>query len=315
MSKILVAEALAPAALEVLRRAGHEVIETRRLQGAELAKALEGVRALLVRGQTKVTADVLRGAPDLEVVARAGTGLDNVDRDAARALEIQVLNAPAANTISVAELTLGLLLALERHLAAAGTDLRNGRWEKSKYMGRELAGRRIGLVGFGHIGRAVALRARAFDMEVWASDPLIQPWPAEFGWVRHGDLDAMLPEIDVLSLHLPLATATRGLINAERLAKLKPDAVLINAARGGIVDEDALHQALVDKKLRGAALDVFATEPPGEHPLLKLPNVLATPHLGASTVEAQDRAGVEVAERVVEALAARARGVAPPARP
>ncbi len=302
--KAFIAEKLASAAVDRLKSAGFEVIERTGLQGAELVAALDGADALLVRGATKVTAEVLR-AKGLRAVARAGSGLDNVDVAAAKELGITVLNAPAANTISVAELTLGLLLALERHLAPAATDLRAGKWEKSKYSGREIAGKRLGLVGFGHIGRAVAMRARAFDLEVFASDPLVHPWPPEFGWVREKTLEAMLPEVDYLSLHVPLAGATRGMIGPAQLARMKPDAVLINCARGGIVDEAALLQALTSGVLRGAALDVFATEPPGEHPLLALPNVIATPHLGAATREAQDRAGVEVAEQVIEVLASR----------
>jgi D-3-phosphoglycerate dehydrogenase len=300
--KAFVAEKLAPAAIDRLKAAGFDVIERTGLQGADLIAALAGSDALLVRGATQVTAEVLR-APGLRAVARAGTGLDNVDVAAAKELGIAVLNAPAANTISVAELTLGLLLALERHLAPAATDLKGGKWEKSKYAGREIAGKRLGLVGFGHIGRAVAMRARAFDLEVLASDPLVRPWPPEFGWVREMTLDAMLPQVDYLSLHVPLVAATRGMIGTAQLARMKPDAVLINCARGGIVDETALLEALNARTLRGAALDVFATEPPGAHPLLALPNVIATPHLGAATREAQDRAGVEVAERVIEVLA------------
>lgn len=302
--KAFVAEKLALAAVDRLKAAGFDVIERSGLQGAELVAALAGSDALLVRGATKVTAEVL-ATPGLRVVARAGTGLDNVDLNAARERGIAVLNAPAANTISVAELTLGLLLALERHLAPAATDLRSGRWEKSKYSGREIAGKKLGLVGFGHIGRAVAMRARAFDLEVFACDPLVHPWPPEFGFVREKTLDAMLPEVDYLSLHVPLVAATRGMIGKAQLARMKPDAVLVNCARGGIVDETALLDALNSGALRGAALDVFASEPPGEHPLLALPNVIATPHLGAATREAQDRAGVEVAERVIEALARR----------
>ena len=300
--KAFVAEKLAPAAIDRLKAAGFDVIERTGLQGADLIAALAGSDALLVRGATQVTAEVLR-APGLRAVARAGTGLDNVDVAAAKELGIAVLNAPAANTISVAELTLGLLLALERHLAPAATDLKGGKWEKSKYAGREIAGKRLGLVGFGHIGRAVAMRARAFDLEVLASDPLVRPWPPEFGWVREMTLDAMLPQVDYLSLHVPLVAATRGMIGTAQLARMKPDAVLINCARGGIVDETALLEALNARTLRGAALDVFATEPPGAHPLLALPNVIATPHLGAATREAQDRAGVDVAERVIEVLA------------
>ena len=300
--KAFVAEKLAPAAIERLRAAGFEVVERAGLQGAPLAAALDGCQALLVRGATKVTAEVLRAASHLKVVARAGTGLDNVDVKTARELGITVLNAPAANTISVAELTLGLMLAFERHVAAAASDLRAGKWEKGKYAGREIAGKRLGLVGFGNIGRAVAGRARAFDMDVWASDPLVADWPAGFEWVRRVTFEELLPQVDYLSLHVPLTADTRGLIAGPALARMNPDAVLVNCARGGIVDETALLAALENGTLRGAALDVFAQEPPGAHPLLALPNVIATPHLGASTLEAQDRAGVEVAERVIEAL-------------
>jgi D-3-phosphoglycerate dehydrogenase / 2-oxoglutarate reductase len=300
--KAFIAEKLAPAASERLRAAGWEVVERTGLQGAELAAALAGFDALLVRGATKVTGDVLRAAPGLRAVARAGTGLDNVDLAAAKELGVLVLNAPSANTISVAELTFALLLAFERHVAPASTDLRAGRWEKTKYAGREVCGKRLGLVGFGHIGRAVAMRARAFDMEVWASDPWLASWPQEFSWVRNVTLDVLLLGADYLSLHVPLTGDTRNLIGESAIARMKPGAVLINCARGGIVDEAALHAALVSGQLRGAALDVFAAEPPGETPLLALPNVIATPHLGASTSEAQDRAGVEVAERVIEAL-------------
>lgn len=301
--KILVAEKLADAALERLRSGGHEVVVRTGLQGDALVEALDGCAALLVRGATKVTGDVLRGARDLKVVARAGSGLDNVDVAAARERGIAVVNAPAANTTSVAELVFGLLLAFERHVAPAANDLRCGRWEKSKYAGREIAGKQLGLVGLGHIGRAVARRARAFEMDVAACDPELAAWPAGHDWVRSMSLDELLASSDYLSLHLPLTASTRNLVGARELALVKPDAVLVNCARGGIVDEAALFERLSTGGLRGAVLDVFATEPPGAHPLLALPNVLATPHLGASTAEAQDRAGVEAAERVLEVLA------------
>jgi D-3-phosphoglycerate dehydrogenase / 2-oxoglutarate reductase len=302
--KVLIADALAPAAAERLRLAGHEVQERTGLAGAELIAALSGVQALLVRGATQVTAEVLRGAQDLRVVARAGTGLDNIDVAAAKERGVTVLNTPAANAISVAELVFGMLLALERHLVDAAYDLRAGRWEKTKYSGHELHGRTLGLVGFGRIGREVAVRARAFGMTVIAHDPVLDRWPSEFEWVRSRTLDQVLAESDVVSLHLPLTSETRGLVDAARLARMGPQAVLVNCARGGVVDESALHDALAAGRLRGAALDVFAVEPaPPGHPLLSLPNVIATPHLGASTAEAQDRAGVEAAERVIEALA------------
>ena len=301
--KILVSDRLEPAAVDRLLAAGHEVLEGPGLQGDELIEALEGCAALLIRGATRVTAHVLEGAKTLRLVVRAGTGLDNVDLPSARTLGIDVRNTPAANAVSVAEITLGLLLAFERHLAWAANDLRAGRWEKSKYAGREIAGRNLGLVGFGRIGREVAVRARAFDMHVTASDPLVAAWPAGFEWVARMSLEEALSGSDVVSLHLPLGASTRGLIGRDELARMKPDALLINAARGGVVNEEALHEALVNGRLRGAILDVFATEPPGENPLLALPNVLATPHLGASTRDAQVRAGLEAADIVLAELA------------
>jgi D-3-phosphoglycerate dehydrogenase len=301
--KILVSDKLEAAAVDRLRAGGHEVAESPGLQGPDLVRALEGCAALIIRSATRVTAEVLEGAGSLRLVVRAGTGLDNVDTAAAKARGIEVRNTPAANAVSVAEITLGLLLAFERHLPWAASDLRAGRWEKSKYAGREIAGRSLGLVGFGRIGREVAGRARAFDMTVMASDPLVASWPAGFEWVARVTLDELLASADVVSLHLPLGAATRGLIGAAELARMKPGAVLINAARGGVVDEEALHQALVNGRLRGAILDVFATEPPGESPLLALPQVLATPHLGASTRDAQVRAGLEAADIVLAELA------------
>jgi D-3-phosphoglycerate dehydrogenase len=301
--KVLIADRLDPAAAARLREAGHEVVERSGLDESQLIEALRGCTALLVRSATRVTARVLAEAQDLAVVARAGTGLDNIDVKAARARGVTVLNTPAANAVAVAELVFGLVLALERHLAEASADLRAGRWEKTRYMGRELWGQRLGLVGFGRIGREVATRARAFGMEVRAFDPLLLAWPAGFEWVRRATLDELLPEVDYLSLHLPLAEGTRGMIGARELALMRTEAVLVNCARGGIVDEEALLAALQGGTLRAACLDVFATEPPGSHPLLSLPNVIATPHLGASTGGAQARAGVEAAELVIDALA------------
>jgi D-3-phosphoglycerate dehydrogenase len=301
--KVLISDALAPAAADTLRAAGHEVVVRTGLKPDELVAALQGCRALLVRGATKVTSQVLAASPDLKVVARAGTGLDNIDVAAAKQRGVRVLNTPAANAISVAELTLGLMLALDRHVVAACDDLRGGRWEKSKYSGRELCGKALGLIGFGRIGREVALRARAFGMRVLAFDPQLAAWPPGFEWVaRRAALEGLLSEADYVSLHVPLTPGTRNLLAAAQLSCMKRDAVLVNCARGGTVDEAALHAALASGALRGAALDVFATEPPGKTPLLELANVIATPHLGASTAEAQDRAGVEAAERVVEAL-------------
>ena len=304
--KILIADRLDSSGVATLRSAGHDVVERTGLKGRELIEALSGCAGLIVRGATKVTADVLRGADSLRVIVRAGSGLDNVDVAVAKERGIRVANTPAANAVSVAELVFALLLALERHLVPAATDLVQGRWERAKYEGHEVAGRVMGLLGFGPIGREVAVRARAFGMSVIACDPPLLAWPSGFEWARRVDLNALLAESQVLSLHVPLTDETRGMIGAAELALMRPDAILVNCARGGVVDEAALLAALQSRALRGAALDVFEREPPGKHPLLELPNVIATPHLGASTVEAQRRAGLEAAEIMVAALGAAA---------
>ena len=305
--KVFVAERLDPGALARLRDAGFDVVQGAGQQGAELVSALGDAQALIVRGATKVTAEVLNGAAGLKLVVRAGSGLDNVDAAAARARGIEVRNTPAANAVSVAELVFGLLIALERQLETAAASLRAGRWERAKLMGHELAGRRLSLIGFGRIGREVAVRARAFEMPVIAYDPLLEAWPAEFAWVPKVTLEQAIERADVLSLHVPLTKETRGMIDAHVLARLPEGAVLVNLARGGLVDEDALCEALDQGRLRGAALDVFSTEPPGAHPLIARPDVVVTPHLGASTHEAQRRAGEEAAAIVIESLARIAR--------
>jgi D-3-phosphoglycerate dehydrogenase len=302
--RVLACDGIDPSAVQKIRAAGHEVFEAKGLAAPDLLTALRGVQGLLVRSATKVTAEVLAGAPDLRVVVRAGTGLDNVDRAAADARGVLVRNTPDANTISVAEIVFGMLLSLERHLASAAADLRQGRWEKSKYGGREIFGRTMGVIGFGRIGREVANRARAFGMPVLVFDELVRKGPSGFEWVRHVERDQLLRESDVVTLHVPLTDKTRHSISTRELALMKPDAVLVNASRGGVVDETALHQALTSGELRAAAIDVFEREPaPADHPLLRLPNVLALPHLGASTSEAQRRAGTDAATALLEALA------------
>ena len=303
--KVLACDGIDPRAIQSIRDAGHDVIEAKGLAAPDLIIALKGVHGLLVRSATKVTAEVLTNAADLRVVVRAGTGLDNVDRAAAEARGIAVRNTPNANSVSVAEITFGMLLALERHLAPAAADLKAGRWEKTKYSGREVSGRTIGIIGFGRIGREVALRARAFGMDVIAFDPLVKVAPAGFDWVRIADRDTVLSQCDVLTLHVPLTDDTRHSIGARELGLLRQDAVLVNASRGGVVDETALHAALTSGGLRAAAVDVFEKEPASaDHPLLALPNVLALPHLGASTREAQQRAGLDAAAALLEVLGA-----------
>jgi D-3-phosphoglycerate dehydrogenase len=303
---VLVADPLDRVAVEKLRGAGLEVIERSGLKGAELVQALKACEGIIIRGATKVTAEVLRGAPSLRAVVRAGTGLDNVDVATARELGVMVSNTPAANAVSVAELVFGLTLALERHLVEAASDLRRGHWEKTRYAGRELAGRTLGLLGFGRIGREVALRARAFEMPVMACDPLLPTWPGDFAWVRKVSRDELFAGGDMVSIHVPLTPETRGTVGARELSLMRRDAILVHAARGGVLDETALLAALQSGALRGAALDVFEHEPPvapgGEYALLALPNVIATPHLGASTAEAQRRAGMEAAEIMIRAL-------------
>jgi D-3-phosphoglycerate dehydrogenase len=300
---VLVADPLDRAAVETLKAAGLEVVERSGLKGPDLIEALRDTQGIIVRGATKVTGEVLRGASALRAVVRAGTGLDTVALDVARERGVAVSNTPAANAVSVAELVFGLALALERHLVAAAADMRRGHWEKTRYAGHELAGRTLGLLGFGRIGREVALRARAFGMETIACDPLLPTWPTGYEWVSPVTRDELLAGSDVLSLHVPLTPESRGSISTAELARMRKDAILIQCARGGVLDEAALLEALKAGTIRGAALDVFEQEPPGEHPLLALPNVIATPHLGASTAEAQRRAGQEAAEIMIRALA------------
>jgi D-3-phosphoglycerate dehydrogenase len=305
--RVLVAGPLDPAGISRLRDAGHEIVECTGLADRAPVEALRNVQALVVPGGTQVPEEVLRAAPALRVVVCVGTGLDNVDLAAARERGVQVTDTPGAAVVSVAEHTFALLLALERHLTRADADVRQGAWSRGQYVGRELCGRVLGLVGFGRVGREVAWRARAFGMDVRWSDAQVDLVPAGYEWTRRATLEELLPQTDVLSLHVPLTRATRGLIGAPELARLKPGAVLVNCARGGVVDERALGDALARGSLRGAALDVFAAEPPGESPLLAFPNVVVTPHLGGATVEARRRAGLEAAAIVIEALG-RSRG-------
>ena len=301
--KVLACDKVDKAAIGMLRAAGHQVTEGNALKGADLIAALDGVQGLLVRGATKVTGDVLRANQSLRAVVRAGTGLDNVDRAAAAERGVQVMNTPNANSTSVAELAFGLMLALERHVVPAATDLRGGVWEKTKYQGRELSGRTLGILGFGRIGREVATRARAFDLTVIAHDPLYDAASEGFGWVRAVSRDELFANADILTLHVPLADDTRDSIGAREFALMRADAIFVNCSRGGVVNEAALYEALKSGRLRAAATDVFTDEPPGASPLLSLPNLLPLPHLGASTAEAQKRAGTEAARLLIEALA------------
>ena len=300
--RVLVTEALSEAGLELLRR--HFEVDVREdLARGDLASAIEAYDALVIRSATPVAAAVLDAATRLKVVARAGIGVDNVDVEAATRRGVMVVNAPTSNTISAAEHTMALLLAQARNVPQAHAELWAGRWERARWQGVELAGKTLGLVGLGRVGGLVAQRAIAFGMHVLAFDPYVSSDRArEAGVEVAPTLEALLVRSDVVSIHLPASPDTEGLIGEEQLALMKPGARLVNTSRGGIVDEEALAKAIVDGRLAGAALDVFATEPPTGSPLLGLDRVVVTPHLGASTVEAQDKAGLAVAEMVRLAL-------------
>jgi D-3-phosphoglycerate dehydrogenase / 2-oxoglutarate reductase len=299
---VLIAEELSPATVEAL---GPD-FEIRRCNGADrgaLLDAIGDVDAILVRSATKVDAEALAAARRLRVVARAGVGLDNVDVKAATQAGVMVVNAPTSNIVSAAELAVALMLAAARHLSPAHASLKNGEWKRSKFTGVELYEKTVGIVGLGRIGVLVAQRLSAFGMSVIAYDPYVQAGRAAQMGVRLVDLDTLLAESDFMSVHLPKTPETLNLIGAEQLAKVKPSLVLVNAARGGIVDEDALYAALKEGRVAGAGLDVFAKEPCTDSPLFELENVVATPHLGASTDEAQEKAGIAVAQSVRLALA------------
>jgi D-3-phosphoglycerate dehydrogenase len=299
---VLIAEELSPATLEAL---GPD-FEVRNCNGADRAELLaalgKGVDAVLIRSATKMDAEAIAAAKGLKVIARAGVGLDNVEIPAATAAGVMVVNAPTSNIVSAAELAIGLLLASARFISPAHAALRNGKWARSKYTGAELFEKTLGIVGFGRIGQLVAARMQAFGMDVVAYDPYLQPARAAQLNVRLVELDELLKISDFITIHLPKTKETANLIGTDALKKVKPSVRIINAARGGVLDEAALYEALKEGRVAGAGLDVFATEPCTDSPLFELDNVVATPHLGASTDEAQERAGIAVAVSVRKAL-------------
>ena len=301
--KVLVTDGLDPAALAALRKA-HEV-DVQELDAEALLAAIPAYHGIIVRSRTKVTKDVLSRATQLKVIGRSGVGVDNIDVEEATARKIVVVNAPTASTVSVAELAIGHIVSLLRHLPEADLSVRSGKWEKARFEGRELFGKTLGLLGSGRIGAEVAKRAQAFGMAVIAYDPYLSPRTAEGLGIRLVEKDQLFRDADVLSVHAALTSETRGLVGAPQLSKMKRTAILVNCARGEIVDEAALAEALRAGTIAGAAIDVFAKEPPIGSPLLTAPNAVFTPHLGASTAEAQARAGAIVAEQVIQVLAGR----------
>ena len=301
--KIVVGDKVAPEGVEFLRtREGFEVDFAPGLPKAELAERLRDAEGLIVRSGVKVDADLMDAAPNLRVVGRAGIGVDNIDLGAATARGVVVLNTPDANATTTAELAIAHLLSLSRHLPQADASLKSGAWARSTYVGVEVAGKTVGVVGFGSIGRLVATRCKALGLKVLAYDPFVTEEVFDALGVEGVTLDQLTARADYVTLHCPITDATRGLFDEARIASMKPGARLINCARGGLIDEAALAKALETGHLAGAALDVFESEPPGEHPLFHAPNLVVTPHLGASTHEAQVAVGVEIARAVVTYL-------------
>ena len=303
--RILIAESIAPEGVALLR-AAHDVDERLGLDHAGLLAIVGEFDALVVRSQVQADAEVIAAGTRLQVIGRAGVGVDNVDLDAATRAGITVVNAPTGNTIAAAEHTLALLLGLARKVAAADASVRRGEWKRSQFQGVELRGRTLGIVGLGKIGMAIADRARGFEMHLLGMDPYVTAEQAALHGVELVDLETLLHRSDAITVHVPLSRATRGLIGAKAIAQLRPGAFVLNVARGGIVDEAAVADALRSGHLGGAGIDVFETEPPTGSPLLDVPNTLLTPHLGASTAEAQVAVAEEVADQVLDVLAGRA---------
>ena len=302
--KILVTEPLHEAGIEKLMEIG-EVEKATDLQKSELLEKIRDAYVLIVRSRTEVDKDVVGAAEKLKVIGRAGVGLDNIDLDAASSKGIIVVNTPEASSIAVAELTFGLMLALLRRIVAANNTVKMGGWNRDRFMGSELYGKRLGIIGLGRIGSQVAIRAIAFGMEVIAYDPYITEEITDRVGAKLKPLNELLDSSDIITIHAPLTEETRHLIAEKELKFMKDSAVLINCSRGGIVDETALYNAIVKREIAGAALDVFESEPPPETPLSKLENVVVTPHLGASTEEAQRNSSLMVAEKIRDILLAK----------
>ena len=303
MARILVTEEIADRGLDLLRADGHEIDIRLGLSPEQLLEVMPGAHGLIIRSATNVTSAVIDAGRDLIAIGRAGIGLDNVDVPYATKHGVMVINAPQSNILSAAELTLALILAQARNVPQSHSSLVAGKWERSKWEGVELYGKILGVVGLGRIGALVAQRALAFGMKLVAYDPFVSKERAKQMGVELLELDKLMEVADFITIHLPKSKETTGLIGKEMIAKAKPTARIINVARGGLVDEQALYEALVEGRLGGAALDVYTSEPCIDSPLFSLSTVVVTPHLGASTTEAQDKAGVQIAEQLKLALA------------
>jgi D-3-phosphoglycerate dehydrogenase len=300
---VLIPDSVHPSAVEVLERAGLRVTAPGQMPRADVAAALPEADALIIRSATKVDADLLGHAARLKAIARAGVGVDNVDVKTASSKDIVVMNTPEGNTIATAEETFALMLALARHIAQSHISMREGKWDRKSYMGVELRGKTLGVVGFGRIGRAVAKRAQAFEMTVIAYDPYIPTDLAADLGVELVSLEDIYRRADFITLHTVLNDETREMIRAENIAKMRQGVRIINAARGALIHEADLAEAIKSGRVAGAALDVYSVEPPPpDHPLIGLPNVIHTPHLAASTEEAQVAVAVEAAHLIADGL-------------
>jgi D-3-phosphoglycerate dehydrogenase len=296
--KVIITDPIAKTGVKMLQDAGLEVDERPGLPPPDLIQAIPAYDAIIVRSATKVTADVINAGRNLKVIGRAGVGLDNVDKKAADARGIKVVNTPAATSVTVAELALGMMFAIARSIPQATQSLREGKWEKKVFKGTELYGKTLGLIGSGRIGTELAKRAEAIGMTVLVFDPFLK----ECKYGKLTSLDELLPKADYISLHVPKTEQTAKMINKDAIAKMKKGVAIVNCARGGVVDEEALYEGLKAGQVGAAALDVYETEPPKDFKLFSLPNVIGTPHVGAQTKEGQERAGIGIAEEVRKAL-------------
>ncbi len=300
--KVLVSDNLSQKGVEILKKAGLDVEVKTGMKPDELAENISNYHGLVVRSATKVTSRIIDAASNLKVIGRAGSGLDNVDITAATKKGIVVMNAPGGNTITTAEHTIALMFALARQIPQATASMKQGKWEKKKFMGVELFNKTLGVVGIGSIGSQVAKRAQGFAMNVIAYDPFLSEEKAEAMGVEKVSLEELFRRSDFITIHTPITVETRNMINKETIKKMKDGVRIINCARGGIINEKDLYDALTEGKVAGAALDVFEKEPPENNPLLTLDNVISTPHLGAATKEAQENVAIAIAEQIADYL-------------
>jgi len=295
--KVLIADEINEDGINELKEAAEVIVQTDITSG-ELISSIEDFNAVIIRSRTKVTREVIEAASKLKIIARAGVGVDNVDVEAATEKGIMVVNAPESASVTVAELTIGLILDLARRISIADRSVKNGKWEKNKFMGMELAGKTLGIIGMGRIGTQVAIRCKAFAMNILVYDPYLPPNTASKLNVNVVDLETLLKNADIITIHVPLTSKTKHLISKDEFNLMKENAFIVNCARGGIINEEDLYDALSEGKIGGAALDVFEKEPPKNNPLLTLDNLVTTPHIGASTIEAQRDAALIVAKEI-----------------